>query len=179
MFDPNAAESAYQSTLLESVARYDVEVDYDLSSEETIRAGKYDNVCEGATVENYPPAIERTGKARIVVELLRFANPNLDSRSYKTVLAEYEKMGLRKIELRELLAFGATYPQVQRYYSVVAVGLLRENGGWSHGLTNVLLSGDSGKINYLYRSLTEGWTEGRLYNDIFVGKQYFAAVRKQ
>jgi len=95
---------------------YPVTVNYDLSVEEAIDAGKYQAVHGEITGKNFPS--KRTGQAKLEIVLVRFE----DRRKSEDVLQELEKEGLRAVELPEFLAFGATYPDVQRRFCVAGLG---------------------------------------------------------
>ena len=93
-----------------------VSVNYDLSVEEAIGAGEYQAVNAHITARNFPWT--RRGTADLEVVLFRFEH----RMSSEQVLRALEEEGLRAAELPELLAFGATYPNVQRKFSVVSLG---------------------------------------------------------
>ena len=91
-------------------------VNYDLSVEDAVNAGSYQAVNSSITSRNFPPI--RRGQAQLEIILVRF-----DVRmTSEKVLGELDKEGLRPADLREFLAFGAEYPEVQRRFSVVALG---------------------------------------------------------
>jgi len=95
---------------------YPVTVNYDLSVEEAIDAGAYQAVNASITSKNFPSS--QKGQADLEITLVRF-----DERmSSETVLRQLDEESLRAAELPELLAFGAKYPDVQRKFSVVALG---------------------------------------------------------
>jgi hypothetical protein len=95
---------------------FPVTVNYDLSVQEAIDAGKYQAVNGEINAKNFPSA--RSGQAALEIVLVRF-----DHRmKSEDVLQELEKEGLRAAELPEFLAFGAKYPDVQRKFSVAGLG---------------------------------------------------------
>jgi len=95
---------------------FPVTVNYDLSVEEAIGAGNYQAVHGDISAKNFPST--RSGQAELEIVLVRFEHR---MRS-EDVLQELDKEGLRAAELSEFLAFGATYPDVQRKFSVAGLG---------------------------------------------------------
>ena len=93
---------------------FPVTVNYDIRVEDAIKAGRYNwtNVAS----ENFPS--KRKGTAEMEIILIHF-NREIGS---DEAIREFDKQGLRPVELLELLAFGAKYPDVQREFSVVALG---------------------------------------------------------
>lgn len=95
---------------------FPVSVNYELSVEDAIEAGKYQAVHSDITGKNFPST--RSGHADLEIVLVRF-----DHRmKSEDVLQELGKEGLRAAELPELLAFGAEHPEEQRKFSVVGLG---------------------------------------------------------
>lgn len=93
-----------------------VPVDYDRSVEDGNEAGKYDFGDSSITTEHFPP--NRTGRAELEIELVHFG-PQMTNNE---VLIEFEKLGLRPAELRELQAIGEHHPELQREYPILALG---------------------------------------------------------
>jgi len=93
-----------------------VTVNYDLSVEQAIEAGKYQAVNADITSKNF--LSKRTGQANLEIVLVRFEN----RMKSEEVLRELENEGLRAVELPEFLAFGAAYPDVQRRFCVAGLG---------------------------------------------------------
>jgi len=60
----------------------------------------------------------RSGQAALEIVLVRFEQ----RMKSEDILQELGKEGLRATELPEFLAFGATYPDVQRKFSVAGLG---------------------------------------------------------
>ncbi|MCL5733909.1 MAG: hypothetical protein M1334_04670 [Patescibacteria group bacterium] len=102
---------------------FTLEVNYDLSVEEAIKAGRYDHYDGNINGYNFPSS--RKGKAEIEIILLHF-NHRGDIGADE-VFREMEKQGLRAAELPELLAFGAKYNKVQCKFPVAALGSVWEN----------------------------------------------------
>ena len=93
-----------------------VRVNYDLSVEKAVKAGKYYWKDDDITDKNFPP--KRSGSAEIDIQLVNF-NKNMSS---EDVLKELDKMGLRPAELPELLVLGTKYPNEQKRYPIIALG---------------------------------------------------------
>jgi len=88
-----------------------------------IEAGRYDlhsmrfafDCFSSSKEENKP---KKTGREEKEIVLFRFADPKpLDE-----VIAELERAGYRPAELEDLLALGATYPNLQRRFPIMALG---------------------------------------------------------
>lgn len=94
-----------------------VPVGYD-TLEQMIAAGYYDKVDSDITPERFPLSGESESKRNLVAELIHL---NRVVRS-KKVVTELDKMGLRPGKIEELLAFGATFPDLQRKFPIVALG---------------------------------------------------------
>lgn len=99
-----------------AVNSYQLIVDYDRSVEDGTIAGYYDWSNPDINSHNFP--IGRWGKFKIVVRLIFFRR-NI---SNAEALSELDKMGYRPANIAELLAFGEKFPDVQREFSVIAIG---------------------------------------------------------
>ena len=100
---------------------FPVTVDYAHSLDQMIAAGKYDSVNPNITDQHFPlPSIPTglTTKADLKLELVHL-NRTVSSNE---AIAELKQKGLRPATIHELLAFGATYPEEQRKYPIVALG---------------------------------------------------------
>jgi hypothetical protein len=95
---------------------YPLVVDYGLSVETAVRAGRYDWSNDNITSRNFPT--KRKEKRQVVVELVHLDR----SASTEDVLRELDKADMRPAELHELLALGEVYPELQRGFPVVALG---------------------------------------------------------
>lgn len=102
---------------------YSVIVDYNQSLNKMILAGKYDLVNQEITEKNFPSKL--SGSVPLNFELFHF-NRLISSES---AVAELDKMGFRPATVRELLSFGAKYPEMQREFPVVALGEVSEIDG--------------------------------------------------
>jgi len=139
---------------------YPLSVNYERSVEDGVKAGRYDWVSFNITSRNFPT--KRKGTEKVALELINF------NRSVSTdeALHELYRMGYRPAELRELLAFGEKYPEVQREFLVVALGSVWQN---QNGYRHVPYLGRNGSR----RHLGLNWL-GDDWNEIC----RFAAVRK-
>ncbi len=135
-------------------------VNYDLPVEDAVNAGNYQAVNSSITTRNFPPA--RRGQARLEIILVRF---DIRMTSEK-VLGELGKEGLRPVELREFLAFGAEYPEVQRRFSVVALGSeCRDHRGYR-------------SVPCLYEASEGRYLDLHWWDDGWYSYSRFAAVRR-
>lgn len=101
---------------------FPTKVDYGLSFAEAVRAGRYhrEDLTTGEHLKNYTwlPLLKKTGVESVNIELVHFER----SMTRKEVLEVFEQCDLRPANYRELLAFGAQYPDVQRAYFILALG---------------------------------------------------------
>ena len=108
---------------------FPVTVDYTQTLAQMIAAGNYDSVDSGITDKHFPlpsiptglPLSTGSGQATKADLKLRLFYINRSINSNDTI-AELKQKGLRPATLPELLAFGATYPEEQRKYPIVALG---------------------------------------------------------
>ena len=95
---------------------YPVIVNYGLSLEEMIRAGKYDYVDPNITTDYF--SVEGEGIKKVMLELICF-NRRISS---DDALSEFDKCKRRPAIIEELLAFGAKYPELQGQSMTIALG---------------------------------------------------------
>ena len=139
---------------------YKVLVDYGQTLQQMIANGKYDYANSDITASNFPT--QGSGQQNVVVELVHFGR----DMASEAVLKEFEARGLRVATLPELLAFGATYPEKQREFPIVALGSVWQN---RIGDRYMPYLGRNGSKRGLYLSWNDvGWD----------GLCRFAAVRK-
>lgn len=91
-------------------------VNYDESIETARKAGNYDWENGDITSKNFPT--KRKGTANIVLHIEHFDRDI----SSEDVIAELDKKSLRPAETHELLALGAAQPELQREFSIIALG---------------------------------------------------------
>jgi hypothetical protein len=97
-----------------------IAVDDDEALGDLIRAGGYGWVFSEINDRNFPPG--GTGSRVETVHLVRL-DPAV---SIDKLISTESAQGLRAADLRELLAFGRTYPDVQRSASIVGFGSPRK-----------------------------------------------------
>lgn len=125
---------------------YPLTVDYSLTLEQMIEAGRYDWVNSDITAERFP--IEGTGQVRLEGQLVYYGK----SMSSEAVLTDMDQRGLRPATGAELLAFGEKYPELQRQFPIVELAASAEVRG---GRCVLDLGGDD-RRRYLYL----GWFDG-------------------
>jgi len=104
---------------------YKVMVDYSMSLEDMIAAGKYDFVNGYITTTNFPIDREETGKEDVEVILVCLG----ESLTTEQVKSEFYRRGLKPATIMELLALGASHPELQREFSILALGSSLRNRG--------------------------------------------------
>lgn len=156
------AELVVKGKKQKSITRptYQVSVDYRLTLPTMILAGHYDWTNSDITAEHFP--IKGEGEQSVEITLFY---PNQITTSDQ-VMAEMDQAGYRPAKLEELLALGATSPDLQREFPIIALGSV-----W------VRRDGDRGVA-----SLDRDGSGRELYLDWF-GSEWdehcrFAAVRK-
>ena len=97
---------------------FPLRVDYGRTIESLVAAGKYDWFHIDISSELF--ATERKGLAEATIELLHFET----RKPTEEVLQAITSHGLRPADIVEILTFGATYPEEQRKYPIVARGAL-------------------------------------------------------
>lgn len=139
---------------------YPVNVDYSASVEQLIKVGKYDWFNDDIKGGNFPSS--EKGTAQVLVYLVNFDRDI----SSEDAVKELDRQGLRPATLKELLALGATYPDLQRKDLIVALGSTWRG---SVGYVRVPCLRGFGS----FRDLSLGWWFGGWYSF-----WRFAAVRK-
>lgn len=99
-----------------------VMVDYDRTMEQMISDGQYTCV-NPAVIMNVRKS--GAGAAEIIPVLVRVDKDITD----KAISKRLKKYGLRHATLQEALAFGAKYPNEQRYYEISALGSVWDDNG--------------------------------------------------
>jgi hypothetical protein len=125
---------------------YPLTVEYKRSIEQLVKAGKYDYANSDITTANFKNEDVFDSKSEAI---LFHPDEAIES---DEILTRFEKEDLRPATLRELLAFGAKYPNVQCEFPIIALG------------TVVRLDGDQ-LVAYLgrddaRRGLHLGWFDG-------------------
>lgn len=105
---------------------YPITINYGLSLAEMIKVGKYDSVNSDITEKHFP--VNGKGTNEVVTELVHF-NRFIES---DEVIQELDKRGFRPATIEELLAFGTKYPEMQKQFSIVALGSFWQHLGRRH-----------------------------------------------
>lgn len=141
---------------------YPVSVPYNGAStiKELVAAGAFDWKNDDITDKHFPQ--EKTGAEDVEIELVHLDRDI----STDDALVELDKRGLRPANPAELLAFGATFPEVQREFPVIALGQFWRD---PRGYRNVVCLGGDGSKRHAFL----GWTGRGWFRDC-----RFAGVRK-
>lgn len=134
----------------EELNNFDLAVDYSISLEQMVALGRFDWTNE-KIIENFEKS--GTGNVTLSAKIFRI-NCRL---STEGVVVEMGKEGLRPATLMEIIAFGVNYPEVQRCFSIMALGSYCKISGYCYvpylcelyGERNLNLSCSDG-----------GWNEG-------------------
>ncbi|MFC1618059.1 hypothetical protein ACFL2B_02145 [Patescibacteria group bacterium] len=125
-----------------------------------IELGNYDWVSEDITVANFPPDESQFGDFELIMVHL-----NVEATT-EEVLADLKERNLEPAKIGHLLAFGAKYPEIQREFSIAALG-----SSWvcpyGHRRVPCLGGGDA------ERRLRLGWRD-----DLWYVSWRFLALRK-
>lgn len=95
---------------------YKVVVDYGKSIDEMIKAGNY-NSQSYQPFDCYDIHVEGEGQHEVELVLVH-ANRKINS---SEMMEELESLGLMPAKMEHLLAFGATYPEAQKQFKIVAL----------------------------------------------------------
>ncbi len=122
--NPWEAVRAAANTVAEKVSKiFRITVNHHLPLKEMIKAGKYDWVNDDITEKRFP--VPAGDMIELDTELF-----HLDCTiSSENVLIEMDKKDYRPATIHELLAFGVSYPDVQREFPIVALGSVAEVDG--------------------------------------------------
>jgi hypothetical protein len=134
-------------------------VDYSLSLEQMIAAGKYDWSNSDITAKRFP--LKGSGKVELEPKLFYFGR----DMSSDNVIAEMDKEGFRPCTIEELLAIGEQHPELQRKFPLVALGSVAEIGGCRY-------------VAYLRRRGSERELDLLWFGNDWSGLCRFPAVRK-
>lgn len=104
-----------------------ITVNYDQSLKQMIKAGNYDLVNGNITQEHFP--IDRQGKEEVKIRIFPITEltEEITEIRHEKGLESLKNKGYRPINLPELLAFRAKYPDIQRRFPVIALGSV-----WQH-----------------------------------------------
>lgn len=98
------------------IVDYPVTIDFGQTLEQMIAAGRYDRKNGDITAKHFP--LTGTGQVAVNLELIHFNRViNTDD-----ALKEIDARGYRPATIAELLALGASQPELQRQFPIVALG---------------------------------------------------------
>ena len=95
---------------------YSVIIDYNLTTEQMVAAGKYGEIFDNINFKNF--SVKGKGRIKRQLELLFYDK----SMRADAILADMDASGFRPATIEELLAFGIKYPKLQRVFPIVALG---------------------------------------------------------
>ena len=157
------AMEKYDWSIWKGKEKFALQVNYDRSFEYSISAGCYDYINTDIAKANFQPVESERGRKRKVFSLYHFFGEGI---GLDEVVGEIQGDGFYPATPRELLALGENCPELQREFSIVALGSVCFN---SDGYRFVAqLWGDSEK-----RGLDLAWYDGNWF-----GRCYFLGVRK-
>ena len=96
---------------------FEVVVDYNLTLDQMVEEGKYDWKTPSLHEETFTNC-NGDGQVNVELQLVHMNKPV----QLKEVMAHLNELNLRPATLPELLAMGAQYPEVQRKFTVAALG---------------------------------------------------------
>ncbi len=146
--------SVLAETIQDAANLFCVTVDYSMTIEQMIAAGRYDWQNNDVNDKHFPIPPSKRVRQEVAIKLVQF-DSNMES---EEVLRELDKMGLRPAELPELLAFGAAYPEKQREFPIVALGSVWHDWDGDRGVA--CLYRDADKRNLDLDWWSGGWGSG-------------------
>lgn len=144
---------------------YKVLLDYGQTLQQMIANGKYNYANSNITSGNFP--MTGNGKQEVIVELVHYGR----DMATDDVLKDLESKGMRPAILPELLAFGATNPEKQREFPIIALGSVWHDRGGDRSVPYLGRDGSRRELNL-------GWGDGRWGDGRWDDDCRFAAVRK-
>lgn len=158
-----AAEDARTSPLVDhtKLSSYSLTLDYSKKFKQIIAAGKYDWVNDNITQKNFP--INGEGTQEVEAVLVHFGKPM----SSEAVLAEFKKMNFDPPNLETLLALGATQPELQKEFPIIALNPVGAGPGGSRC------------VIYLCGSSDERGLDLYCFGGDWIGDCRFLALRKR
>ena len=133
-------------------------VDQTRTLAQLVADGKYDWVNQNITKFQFALGTERVSTD---IVLLHFGR----SVTSEQVRAEMERLGLRPADVRELLSLGAQEPNLQRDFSIIALGAVAKVDDYRY-------------VAYLHRSDHVRYLDLYWFGSEWVGFYRFAAVHK-
>lgn len=143
-----------------TITSYPMSINYDRSVEDGIKAGNYDWKNDDITSEHFPS--QETGTKEATVELFHYGK-DMDT---DEILTDLDKQGYREATLKELLALGEKYPNLQREFPIIALGSIWQlRDGYRY-------------CSYLFRRSSKRYLHLNWIGDRWYAHCRFAAVRK-
>jgi hypothetical protein len=105
---------------LDTIAKVSVAVDYATSLQDRIAAGRYDWVDDDITPKRFP--IAGTGVVQFETKVFHFDRGISSKSAVEAIRAD----GWEPAQIEHLLSYGATYPDEQRQYPIIALGSVAE-----------------------------------------------------
>lgn len=130
---------------------YTVVVDYTMSFTDMITAGRYDCKNDDITSEHFP--IAGSGKVDTKLHLVHL---NREATT-KEVEAYLNTIGLQPAKIEHLLALGEKYPNLQREYSIIALGTVWVNRDGDHHVPFLRRSGLGRDLSLYWDDPDDRW----------------------
>jgi hypothetical protein len=115
---------------------YELPMDYSKRIEDYVLLGHYGDVDPHVTTAQFPLE-ERCGRRFVTLHLLIPKHDMLPLEIDEILATEK----IRKGTARELLALGATYPELQKKMNVVALGATLDSNGYRYALELAFING--------------------------------------
>jgi len=132
---------------------FKVVVNYGKTLAEMIQFGKYGWVNDDITDKHFPIQGAGTQEAELVLVHL-----NRDATT-KEVLAHLDSNGLKAAGIEHLLAFGATYPEIQKEFPVIALGSAWVNDNGNRNYPYLNFNDDKRKLNLNWNDDDNHWND--------------------
>ncbi len=123
---------------------FPLRVDPSKSYNDLITAGYYDQIDPEINSQNFPVQSADTTKNLVVAKLFRFEDPISGPSAVKKI----KQAGYRPATMAELLTFGATYPEIQKFLPIVALGTTCPDKKLPADLVPILGSDNNERIIY-------------------------------
>ncbi|OIO06933.1 hypothetical protein COX68_03480 [Candidatus Falkowbacteria bacterium CG_4_10_14_0_2_um_filter_41_15] len=115
--------SAQTLKMIVDSTKYKISVDYTKTVKKMIAVGKYPWLDNSVNAQNFPLPAKLVGKIVTVSVRTCYFTGDVES---DEAIKEINKKGYRLATLSELLAFGAAHSELQKQFSIVALGSVWE-----------------------------------------------------
>jgi hypothetical protein len=129
---------------------FKVTVDYGLSFEAMVRAGRYDWVDENITFERFPISGEGRRECKFVV-----VPQNDGMATTNELIAEIARLGLKPAKIEDILAFVAKFPNLRKDFPVLALGSHWDRPDGIRGFVYICWYGNARHLGLYYGE--DGW----------------------